>query len=274
MTNHLRFLDGLYRDAPVFSYRRDLAAAVSEAAGFAAWLAMDMDDAPRAQRHYQHAIRAADAAGDPMLSGYMLGSLSWLAAYLGDGASAIALIQTAKTRVGPIGIDTPATSVAWLAVHEALAYAAVNDALKSLRLLEAGAQAVQRARSEAPAWPWLYPLSAHKLAAFSGSCQLRIGRPADAHAALNEALRFRPAGTRERATVLMDLTTIHLTSTKPDVDEICQLLTEAGGIAASTGSARVWREVCDGRNQLRPFSSSRAVHDLDDFIVSLAHDAR
>ncbi|MGH8932008.1 MAG: hypothetical protein ACRDZO_15650 [Egibacteraceae bacterium] len=178
MTNHLRFLDGLYRDAPVSSYRRDLAAAVSEAAGLAAWLAMDMDDAPGAQRHYHDAIRAADA--------------------------------------------------------------------------------VQRAGSDTPVWPWLYPFSAHKLAAFSGSCHLRLGRAADAHAAFNEALRFRPAGTRDRATVLIDLTATHLTSTKPDVDEVCQLLIEAGGIAASTGSARMWREIRDGRTQLRPFRSSRA----------------
>ncbi len=106
VTNHLRFLDGLYRDAPVSSYRRDLAAAVSEAAGLAAWLAMDMDDAPGAQRHYHDAIRAADA--------------------------------------------------------------------------------VQRAGSDTPVWPWLYPFSAHKLAAFSGSCHLRLGRAADAHAAFNE----------------------------------------------------------------------------------------
>ncbi len=267
VTNPLRFLDDLYRDTPVSSYRRDLAGAVSEAAGLAGWLAMDMDDTAGAHRHYQHAIRAADAASDPMLSGYMLGSLSWLAAYLGDGDSAIALIQAAKTKIGPL--DTPATSVAWLAVHEALAYAVADNTLTSLRLLEAGAEAAQRSASETPVWPWLHPFSAHKLAAFRGSCHLRLGRVADAHAALEEALRSRPAGTRERATVLIDLVATHLTSAKPDVDEVCHLLGEAGGIAASTGSARLWREVRDGRTQLQPFRSSRAVQDLDDVLASL-----
>jgi hypothetical protein len=42
VTDHLRFLDELHRDTPESRYRRDLAANVSEAAGFAAWLSLDM----------------------------------------------------------------------------------------------------------------------------------------------------------------------------------------------------------------------------------------
>lgn len=53
-----------------------LAAAVSEAAGFAAWLSMDMLDLGSARTYYRQAVAAARRARMPLLAAYMTGSLA------------------------------------------------------------------------------------------------------------------------------------------------------------------------------------------------------
>ncbi|MGH8901881.1 MAG: hypothetical protein ACRDYA_09420 [Egibacteraceae bacterium] len=53
-----------------------------------------------------------------------------------------------------------------------------------------------------------------------------------------------------------------------DVDEVGQLVAEAAGIAASKGSARLWRQVRQTRTRLQPWASSRAVRRLDDLLRS------
>lgn len=268
--SHLRLLDELYRDVPPSTCRRRLAAAVSEAAGLAAWLCFDMDDAARAHAYYRHAVRAAAAAGDPLLGGYMLGSMGWLAIQVGDGAAALELIQAARSKISPVDPETPATSCAWLAVHEALAQATLRDTRKALTLLDRAGDAVARAVSETPVWPWLYPFSPAKLATFSGSCSLRLGRADEARATLQEALRLRPAGATARATVLIDLASAHLMRCKSqvDIDEVGQLVSEAAGIAANKGSARLWRQVRETRTSVQPWASSRAVRKLDEQLRS------
>ncbi|MGH8899635.1 MAG: hypothetical protein ACRDZ4_22055 [Egibacteraceae bacterium] len=267
---HLRFLGELYCDAAGSRIGSSLAAAVSEAAGLAAWLCFDMGDAARAHAHYRHAVRAAGAAGDPLLGGYMVGSMAWLAVQVGDGDAALELVQAAKSKIGPIDPETPATSCAWLAVHEALAQATLRDARKAFTLLDRAGDAVTRAASEAPVWPWLYPFSPDKLVAFSGSCYLRLGRANEARSALQKALRLRPAGGTARATVLIDLAGAHLMRPRPevDVDETCQLVAEAAGIAANKGSARLWRQVRETRTRLQPWRTSRAVRQLDERLRS------
>jgi tetratricopeptide (TPR) repeat protein len=269
-TSHLEFLDGLYHDAPPSKYRNSLAAAVSEAAGFAAWLTFDMDDAAQAQIHYRHALRAARAAGDPLLGGYMLGSMSWLASQVGDGAAALKFVRAAKLKIGPIGPGTPATSCAWLTVHEALAQATLKKAPETLVLLDKAAEAVARAVSEAPVWPWLYPFSSDKLAAFSGSCYVRLGRGNEARSVLEEALKLQAADLRHRATILIDLAAAHLMQRRSEVDadELCQFVAEAAGIAANKGSARLWDLVLKTRTRLQPWATSRAVRQLDELLRS------
>jgi hypothetical protein len=197
--------------------------------------------------------------------------MSWLAVELGDGASAVRLIEGAKSKIGPIGTGTPATSAAWLSVHEALAQAALGNTLRSLRLLEQAADASARAAVEEPIWPWLYPFTADKLAAFTGSCHLRLGRARDARIALEEALALRPGATRERAGLLINVVDAELGADQPELDRVGELLAEASTIAATKGSARTWRQVCDSRARLDHWASSRAVRALDDHLRSLTN---
>jgi transcriptional regulator with XRE-family HTH domain len=69
-----------------------LAAAASEAAGFAAWLAFDQADDQGAARHYRRAIGYAERSGSDVLAAYMLGSMSAWAAEVGNGRQALDLI--------------------------------------------------------------------------------------------------------------------------------------------------------------------------------------
>jgi hypothetical protein len=55
-------------------FAADVAAAASEAAGFAAWLHADMYDIGSARAYYRMAIARARQAGQDLLAGYMLGS--------------------------------------------------------------------------------------------------------------------------------------------------------------------------------------------------------
>jgi hypothetical protein len=54
-------------------FAADVAAAVSEAAGFAAWLHADMHDVGTARSYYRLAIERARLSGQRLLAGYMLG---------------------------------------------------------------------------------------------------------------------------------------------------------------------------------------------------------
>jgi hypothetical protein len=57
-------------------FAADVAAAASEAAGFAAWLHADMYDIGSARAYDRMAIGRARQAGHDLLAGYMLGSLA------------------------------------------------------------------------------------------------------------------------------------------------------------------------------------------------------
>jgi len=100
--------------------RKNLAAALSEVAGYAAWLHWDMHDIGSARTYYASAIRAADSTGDDTLHAYMLGSLATLAVYEGDAVEGLALLRRAGLALGE---QAPAIATAWLASLEAIAQA-------------------------------------------------------------------------------------------------------------------------------------------------------
>jgi transcriptional regulator with XRE-family HTH domain len=84
----------------------DMAAALSEAAGFAAWLHADMCDLGTARTYYRLAIGAARQAGHDLLAGYMLGSLAGFEIDNGDHVTGLALIAKAREQIS--GSEHPA----------------------------------------------------------------------------------------------------------------------------------------------------------------------
>jgi hypothetical protein len=87
ITAHLRFITGRLEHGG-----RQLAAAASEAAGLAAWLAVDQADDAAAGRHYRQAVGYARRSGSDVLAAYMLGSMALWAAETGRATEAATLL--------------------------------------------------------------------------------------------------------------------------------------------------------------------------------------
>ena len=247
---HVRHLDRLSHQHP------HLAAAASEAASYAAWLFVDLDNQATARGYYRTAIRLAEQAGSSTLHAYQLGSLAQLAADTGHGIGALRLAGDAADRIRP---DAPTVAHGWVAATQALAHATVRDVRAAMAALD-HAEAAGEGR---PDWPWIRPFSADKLAAYRGQVEIRLQRPQAAQAALITALAARTAPTKERAVLL-----VHLAATyaRADTNEAARLLGEAYSIAAAKKSEKVARRVLAVRRRLDP--KANAVRQLDQQLLT------
>ena len=147
----------------------DVAAAVSEAAGFAAWLRMDMNDLGSARAYYRTAIDQARHAAHPLLAAYMLGSLASFEIEAGDPDAALDLTGQPPASLGN---RAHPTARAWLHAVRAVAHAARGDAARGDPQAADGALSAAENLAAAadtlapPPWPWVFPFDAAKLAAF------------------------------------------------------------------------------------------------------------
>jgi transcriptional regulator with XRE-family HTH domain len=214
-----------------------LAAAASEAAGLAAWLAVDQADDAAARRHYRQAVGYAHRSGSEVLAGYMLGSMALWAAETGRPSDAARLLGQARRA---IPAAAPPTVHAWLAAIEATAHASAGDADATLAACKRAEIAV--AAGHEPMWPWLYPFDAAKLAGYVGTCTTRLRLPRTALPALTEALDgLGPARTKQRALVLADLAANHRALGHDD--QARELAAEARAIGIERRSPKVLQRV-------------------------------
>jgi tetratricopeptide (TPR) repeat protein len=229
---HLRFIAGRLDHGG-----RQLAAAASEAAGLAAWLAVDQADHAQARQQYRRAIGYADRSGSDVLAAYMLGSMALWAAEIGRAGEARTLIGRAQARIPP---TVPSTVQAWSAAIQATAHAAAGDADAALAALKRAEAAV--AADHEPTWPWLYPFDAAKLAGYVGACATRLRLPRTALPALHEALDgLGPARTKQRALVLADLAANH--RALGDHPQARELTAQAHAIGTERSSPKVLQRV-------------------------------
>jgi hypothetical protein len=232
VTAHLRFIAGRLEHGG-----SQLAAAASEAAGLAAWLAVDQADDAAAGRHYRQAVGYARRSGSDVLAAYMLGSMALWAAETGRASDAARLVGQARRTIPQ---PAPPTVGAWLAAIEATAHAGAGDADTTLAVCKRAETAV--AAGHDPLWPWLYPFDAAKLAGYVGACATRLRLPRTALPALTEALDgLGPARTKQRALVLADLAANH--RALGDDDQARELAAEADAIGIERASAKVLQRV-------------------------------
>lgn len=246
---HVKQLDRLADQHP------QLAGAASEAASFAAWLFVDLDNQAAARGYYRAAIRRAEQTGTSTLHAYQLGSLAVLAADTGHSVGALRLIGDAAHQLGP---DAPPVAQGWVAATQALAHATVRDVRACMDALD---QAEANAGS-ASVWPWMTPLDAGKLAGYRGVCQARLRR-SDASDALTVALAARPAPSKQRAALLVDLAASYAGR---DTDQAARLLGEAHAIAVAKKSEKTTRRVMGVRRLLDPRAAS--VRQLDQQLLT------
>jgi hypothetical protein len=232
VTAHLRFIAGQLDHGG-----REFEAAASEAAGLAAWLAVDQADDAAAGRHYRQAVRYAHRSGSDVLAAYMLGSMALWAAETGRGSDAARLVGQARQSIPQ---PAPPTVGAWLAAIEGMAHASAGDADAALAACKRAETA--GAADHEPMWPWLFPFNSVKLAGYVGACATRLRLPRTALPALTEALDGPgPARTKQRALVLADLAANH--RALGDHDQARELVAEASAIGIERSSAKVLRRV-------------------------------
>jgi transcriptional regulator with XRE-family HTH domain len=183
-----------------------VAAALSEAAGFAAWLHADMCDLGTARTYYRLAVDAARHAGHHLLAGYMLGSLAALEIDAGDAATGLGLTARAREQIGPAAHPTPR---AWLAAIEALGHAAspAGGGAAERALGWAGEAAGDDAVLTPPPWPWLFPFDHAKLAGYRALVCVRLGRPGEALSAFAESLAAAQPAPKQRAVIMLEVAT-------------------------------------------------------------------
>jgi tetratricopeptide (TPR) repeat protein len=229
---HLRFIAGqLDRSGS------QLAAAASEAAGLAAWLAVDQADDVQAREHYRQAVGYAQRSGSKVLASYMLGSMALWAAEMGRATEAAKLLSQARHA---ISAAAPPTVHAWLAAIEATTEASAGDADAALAACKRAETAA--AADHEPMWPWLYPFDDVKVVGYLGACATRLRLPRTALPALTEALDgLGPARTKQRALVLADLATNH--RALGEHDQAQERAAEAHAIGVERTSAKVLRRV-------------------------------
>lgn len=224
-------------------FAADVAAAASEAAGFAAWLHADMHDIGSARAYYRMAIDRARRAGHDLLAGYMLGSLAAFEIDCGDPEYGLALIARGRQEIG----ETPHVAPrAWLDATEALSVAAARrDADAAWRALARAAKTVEQDRgSDPPPWPWVFPFDEAKLAWYRALVAVRLNHPADALAAFAESLSAVHAAPKQRAIVMLEVATAARQdgTSKHDggrIDEAFRLAGDALELGVTYSSARV-----------------------------------
>lgn len=267
---HVEMADHLLSRARKSPFAADVAAAVSEAAGFAAWLHADMLDIGTARTYYRMAVDRARLAKQNLLAAYMLGSLAAFEIEGDDPGLGVALIAEARRQIGEAPHPTPR---AWLDSIEALSLAAIGKGGDADDALRRARNAVERISDPAPVpWPWVFSFDQPKLAGYHALVAVRLERPADALAAFADSLSAAQLAPKQRAVIMLEVATAARQDgiRKNDserVNESFRLASEALGIGIAYSSERVIEKARRfGRNYAGPGTSH--VRSFDDKLRS------
>ncbi|MBL0888492.1 helix-turn-helix domain-containing protein [Myceligenerans indicum] len=242
------------------AHHRRLFSILSETAGLAAWLDVDVDDRPSARRHYQLAVRAAERSGHPLLPAYMQASLAQFAAGCGDTRDSVRLVADARRRLPR---SAPAIAGIWMDAVESLALAQAHDT-SALAKLDHAETRLARAEYDEPVWPWIFRFDHQKLAGFRAQAAEKLGLVRAAEKALLVAAQSHQAAKPRAVT---DVLRARVLARAGHLDEACSLAAAAFDVGIAYDSERVTRAVTEFRHSLvRP---GRAADDLDDRLHSI-----
>lgn len=180
-----------------------IAAAASEAAGFAAWLHLDMRDGGTARRYYRMAVERARLADLPLLAAYMIGSLA--AAEIDEGDPLLGLDLAGRAQ-RELGDRPPPTARAWLGCIYALGHATAGAAYHADQALIDVDGALDDADTAGPPpWPWMFPFDHAKAAGYRALVSVRLGRHAAAAAAFVDAIPMTPLPPKQQALIALEM---------------------------------------------------------------------
>ncbi len=255
--SHMRLIQVLTSAAPE-GQRARLAAAGSEAASLAGWLAWDMGDYGSARTWYGSAVKAARAAGDVLLSAYQTGSLEQFEAHAGNASQALGLARSARRQLGE---QVPEVADAWLSCVEALAFAAGGDERRADRaLLHSLAVAGRLRAGEAPPWPWVFAFDESKVASCRITCGARLGLSSWALGCDAEALAT--GHPKQRALLVLDIAAGHLAAGR--LEAAFTLASRAVETGLKYRSGRIVERARAVRRSLTTVSPPKVVRDFDE----------
>ncbi|GAA4845945.1 regulator [Kitasatospora terrestris] len=239
---------------------RALFGAVSDLTRLAGWTSFDIAAHGLAQRYFVQALRLSQAAGDRVLGGFVLTTMSQQAVHLGHAREAIQLARVAQQ-----GVGTVAAPVVQALMHgaEARGHALLGDVRSCTTALVRCERALAAARpgDEVPSWARYFDDA--QLADEFAHCyrDLQQWRPAAQHA--EKSLRLRaPAYARSRILCRLVLASARLGM--GDVDESCSMATDALRAAGEMRSARTVEYLRDFHRRLAPYRTTPAVRAFEE----------
>nr|WP_203695957.1 helix-turn-helix transcriptional regulator [Streptomyces rubrogriseus] len=256
---HIRLTQTLTRSAAGDADRARLAAAGSEAASFAGWLAWDKGDHGSARSWYGGAVKAARASGNALLTAYQIGTLAQFEAHAGNGVEALNLARRAR-RV--LGKQRPAVADAWLLTVDALGHAAAGDQRRADQALTESRTAAEALtiEQEPPPWPWVFSFTPDKVAACRVTCGARLQLPKWVLAQDVEALTTGHA--KQRALLMLDIAAGHLAGGR--VEAAFALASSALDTGLQYRSGRIVERARAVRRSLTTASPPKVVRDFDE----------
>jgi transcriptional regulator with XRE-family HTH domain len=260
VTAHLALIRQLAATTEVNDERhRRLSGLVSETAGLAAWLYVDLDEQANARRHYQMAVKAAERTEHPLLPVYMQASMGQFAAWCGEAQQGLRLIGEARARLQ----KAPPIATAWLDTLEAAALAESGN-VRALDKLDRAEKHLDAVKRDDPVWPWIFRFDAPKLAGYRAVAAAKLGRIQTADAAFKVAASAESA-PKQRA--LLDVEHARALAAKGNFADACKIAVAAYTLGKQANSERVLHAVARFRSGLGS-RGGRAVDELDHWLSS------
>lgn len=175
---------------------RRLLTVVGELAQLGGWVASDAGQYLEAQDVYLSGVSAAQAAGDDVLAGQLLSSLSYQMANVGNPSDAVLLARSAvkgARNATPIVRALLLERVAWAAAR-------ARDGETARRALDSVDDWYERRSPGIEEPEWVYWLDRHEIDVMAGRCTIELGDPVAAEPLLSNAIdAYAPDHAREVA---------------------------------------------------------------------------
>lgn len=256
----LEVVTELLESAPPQATRIRLAAVAGEFAQIVGEILFDLKENEKAERYYNVAIAAAQAAEDDLMHAIALGRKSFVPIYEQNPQAALPLLHQAHRLTT---CNAPLITRAWLEAVEAEALANMHDETACCKALDRSERYLSLA---VPAEVSIPRFSYSTLLGYKGVCALRLKQPQRAQDVLNESLTIiEPHRVRHKAIVLIDLATAHVL--QREVDEACHYASRALILVAELKSSRVFQRILNLRRQMEPWKTTKVVKLLDEQIA-------
>jgi tetratricopeptide (TPR) repeat protein len=257
INRYLQRVTNLLKQPQPPEIRRRLCSTAGQLAGMAGNVEFDLHRPDKARALYGVARAAAEQAGDPAVSAWVLGNISYLLEQRGELERAL---EAAQGGVSFASQCTVTTQHVWLALREAELHASLGN-LRSMRTaLRRADQAMQQARLEERR-PGIDFFTEAKLPAYKASCYMLVGQSQPALECSTEALNQLDPSARSRSFVLLDHATILVGL--GDAEQACSIATDfLAATPAAEQTPRLVRRVQDFRRTLIPVSTAGAVREF------------